>query len=386
MDRPRSDTFVSLLTPDGRGAIAVVRVTGSDAVALADSLFLPYRGARLGATAPGRLRLGRLGAGHGDEVVAVVLDEQPPGVEIHCHGGHAAVELVIAAFEQAGARRSEPSLLAQTSSDATLAAEAGLDLCRAPTLLSAEILLEQSQGALRDALLAAVGLIDGDPAPAPAVAALDTLLARSAIGLRLLSGWKVVISGRPNVGKSRLLNALVGFARAIVDPTPGTTRDVVTVSVALGGWPIELADTAGLRPTGDFIELEGIARSRRHQREADLVLIVVDRSQPIHPFELEAASAHRAIVVANKADLPAAWDLRDLTVGPCPKLSVSAERGDGMSALCAAIVEILVPGPPGAGDAVPFRPRHVEILKRARELVIAGDPLAAKRLLGSLAT
>src|SRR5206468_12815742 len=116
---------------------------------------------------------------------------------------------------------------------------------------------------------------------------LDRVIRRAAVGLRLISGWKVVIAGRPNVGKSRLFNAMAGFARAIVDPTPGVTRDVVTFRTAFGGWPVELADTAGLRATEDAIESMGIARSRREQVDADLVLLVLDRSELLQPTDHE---------------------------------------------------------------------------------------------------
>jgi len=377
--------MVSLVTPAGRGAIAVVRVAGPSAIRVADIVFRPHRGVGLARTAPGRVRLGRIGRGPGDEVVAVVLDEQPQAVELQCHGGSAAVEMVIAALEQAGAERSDPAALVETWTDDVIAAEAALDLCRAPTLATAEVLLEQAEGALRRELLGLTSLIDQDPSMAPALLTLDELLGRSATGMRLLAGWKVVIAGRPNVGKSRLLNSLAGFARAIVDPTPGTTRDVVTLSAAVGGWPIELADTAGLRAAGDPIEVEGIARSRREQDEADLILLVLDRSQPLQAIDFElVASSDRALVVANKTDLQAAWEPGDLRVGSKSLVTVSAERGDGIEKLCAEIVRSLVPNPPNPGDAVPFRPRHVEALKRARQCLIEGDRSLARTLLEAL--
>ena len=104
----------------------------------------------------------------------------------------------------------------------------------------------------------------------------------------------MVIAGRPNVGKSRLFNALVGFARAIVDPTAGTTRDVVSHKAAFKGWPVELADTAGLRESFDPLESIGIERSRREQQQADLVVLVLDRSVPLQPID-------RELIVANPA-------------------------------------------------------------------------------------
>jgi len=339
----------------------------------------------LAQTPSGRIHLGRVGEGLGDEVVAVVLDEEIEAVEFQCHGGSAAVELVIDALEEAGAERSDPAALLETRSTDLIAVEATLDLRHAPTLQTAEILLEQAQGALGCELDSLSGLVDRDHSISSALIRLDELIARSALGVRLLAGWKVVIAGRPNVGKSRLLNALAGFTRAIVDPTPGTTRDIVSLGIALGGWPIELADTAGLRGTSDPIEVEGIARSRREQKEADLILVVLDRSEALHDVDRElVASTSRAIVVANKSDLPAAWQPAEVCAGPKSVVTVSAERGDGISELCAEIVRSLIPRAPGPGDAVPFRTRHVQALERARQCLKEGNRMSAKALVKSL--
>jgi tRNA modification GTPase len=376
---------VSLLTPAGRGAIAVVRVSGVGAVRIADAVFRPHRGVGLAQTPSGQLRLGRVGQGRGDEVVAVLLDEEPEAVELQCHGGSAAVNLVIDALERAGARRSDPAAFLDKPSRDPIVVEATLDLCHAPTLKTAEILLEQAHGALsRDLEGLARSIVQNGPT-APALLCLEALIARSTFGLRLLAGWKVVIAGRPNVGKSRLLNALAGFTRAIVDPTPGTTRDVVTCSAALEGWPIELADTAGLRGTCDAIELEGIARSRREQEEADLVLVVLDRSDALQDVDHKlVVSTANSIVVLNKSDLPAAWRPEELPDGPQPRVTISAERGDGISDLCARIVRTLVPSPPTPDDAVPFRPRHAQALERAHRYLVAGDRSSARTLIESL--
>jgi tRNA modification GTPase len=377
--------IAALLTATGRGAIAVVRVAGGGSVVLADRVFRPNRGLGLAETARGRIRFGRVGEGLGDEVVAVVLDEPVETVELQCHGGRAAADMVLAALEKAGARRCDPELFVAIWGGDPVAAEATLDLACAPTLRTAEILLEQADGAFARELAALIGLVERGAARA-ALRCLDDLIARSTYGLRLLTGWRVAIAGRPNVGKSRLLNALAGFTRAIVDPTPGTTRDVVTISIALEGWPVELSDTAGLRAAVDPIEAEGIARAHRELREADLVLVVLDRSEPLQAVDLELVeSACRAIVVLNKADLPAVWQPGDVDAGPKPVMTVSAERGDGISDLCAAIARVLVPTAREPGAGVPFRPRHLEALERARECLDAGDWSKAKMLLASLA-
>ncbi len=237
----------------------MVRVWGPRAREVADSVFRPVRGARLARTEPGRPRVGRIGVGLGDEVVAVVVEGDPPEVEIHCHGGPAPVALVVEALVAAGAERLQPVAWIRHVARSRIAAEAEVDLARAPTVRSAEVLLDQSQGALEADARRLIAL--ARDAPLAALYEVEALLRRAQVGLRLVSGWRVVLAGRPNVGKSRLLNVLAGFDRALVDPTPGTTRDVVAVRTAFDGWPVELADTAGLRTSEDAIEETGIARA-----------------------------------------------------------------------------------------------------------------------------
>jgi tRNA modification GTPase len=306
-------------------------------------------------------------------------------VEIHCHGGPAAVALALEALEAAGAVRCDGARLVEceNASAGPLAADALVELARAPTLRTAEILLDQAQGALSRELERILGALDKEPAQA--LALLRALIDRAEVGLRLVSGWNVVISGRPNVGKSRLLNALAGFSRAIVDPAPGTTRDIVSHLTSFGGWPVEIADTAGVRATADTIENLGIERSRRRQRDADLVLLVLDRSQPLEQIDHELiATSGGALLVANKSDLPPAWSAADVNLDPRAIVTISAERGLGISSLIAAITALLVPTPPRPGDGVPFREAQLEPLSRARSLLEAGLHAAAGGVLTRL--
>ncbi len=324
----------SVLTPQGRGAIAVLRVWGRGAIEVADAVFRPARSPALGLTEPGRLRLGRIGQGLGDEVVAVVIakDLHLPEVEIQCHGGSAAVNLVAEAFLEAGARLVDQEVWVAHASESPIKAAALLELTRAPTVRTAEILLEQTQGALEDELARLIKEIRGPRQVA--IEHLDGLIARGQVGLRLITGWRVVIAGRPNVGKSRLLNALAGYERAIVDPTPGTTRDLVTVLASFDGWPIELVDTAGVRETDDAIERAGIDQTLWQTETADLVLWLLDRSEPLRDDDHVLLSRPGpSLLVATKADLPACWELSDLAPRDKPHCLVSAERGDGIEAL-----------------------------------------------------
>ncbi|MEJ7636706.1 MAG: GTPase [Singulisphaera sp.] len=243
--------------PAGTGRGGRRQGLGSAGAAVADAAFRPRRGPSLAESPPGRLRLGRMGAGIGDEVVAVVIASEPPEVEVYAHGGAAAVALVAEALVAEGAELRRPVAWVRHDARSAIAAEALVDLARAPTVRTAEILLEQAQGALEADVHEALAALADDPTET--LDLVDTLLGRANVGLRLIGGWRVVLAGRPNVGKSRLLNALTGYDRAIVDATPGTTRDVVTARTALGGWPVELADTAGLRPSDDPIEASGSA-------------------------------------------------------------------------------------------------------------------------------
>jgi tRNA modification GTPase len=363
----------------------------------------------------GRLRLGRMGEGLGDEVVAVILPgEDPPSVEIQCHGGPAAIGLVIEALEAAGAKQAGVSDWALHQGASRIEAEAMIDLAGAPTLRTAEILLEQAQGALERELAHVIheirecsrgsgatpraGSVSPDgvrfrgsgvspesvcsrgsgvspDTPSIAVEHLDRLLKRGKTGIRLLKGWRVVIAGRPNVGKSRLLNALAGYARAIVHSAPGTTRDVVTVATAFEGWPVELVDTAGFRATEDTVERSGIERALRQTETADLILKVLDRSEPLGDEDRQVISRPGpSLLVASKADLPAAWEPSDPVLAGRPIQVVSAERGDGLNELQRAIVVALLSDPPEPAVGVPFRAFHLECLERAREALHGGDP------------
>ncbi len=338
---------------------------------VADRAFRPNLGRGLVQERAGRLRVGRIGAGLGDEVVAVVVEgRRGLEVEVQCHGGSSAVGLVVEALVEAGAKVRSPRCWLRHSSGSRIRAEAGLALASASTAFVAEILLDQVNGALDDELRRILEASDDQ-----ALASLDVLIDRADLGVRLVEGWRVVLAGRPNVGKSRLLNALAGYDRAIVAPTPGTTRDVVTIRSAFAGWPVELADTAGLRETADLIEAEGQKLARTHQRDADVIVVVLDRSEPLTDLDQAVLAEYPgALIVANKADLPAKWD--EAVVGA---LVVSAERGDGVERFIEAIASRLVPENPPPGWPLPFLPAQVRRLVLIRECYRNGRPDRARQ-------
>ncbi len=374
----QSDTKAAVLSAEGRGAIALVRVWGPEAIRIADAVFRPLRGRGLAEIPPGRLRVGRIGEGLGDEVVAVVLPGPVPQVEIECHGGPAAVAMVLDALLAEGAERAPAAEWVEQTERSVIAARAAIDLSRAPTVRTAAILLAQADGALEEELGRIARALPQDVPDA--LARLDALLGRWPVGSRLIAGWRVVLAGRPNVGKSHLLNALAGYERAIVDPTPGTTRDIVTVATAFDGWPVELADTAGLRASLDPIESQGVSLARNRHRAADLVLLVLDRSEPLTEDDRALlAEWPRALRIANKADLPASWCAAEQGA-----LEVSATRGDGIEPLVATIARRLVPDPPGEGIGVPFRAEQAQALRQIRALLAEGAIDAALHALGRL--
>jgi tRNA modification GTPase len=332
------------LTPPGRGAIATLLVHGPGAL---DAVLVHCRnesGDRLTVQPGDRLRLVRFGPAPAEQIVLHAAAAER--VELHCHGGQAVVSRIVELLAAQGCQTIDWRQWIDRQAD-RITADALQALAAAPTMRTAAILVDQYHGALAHALEAAERDLSAGRT-AEARAGLEMLLGRAALGRHLVRPWRVVLAGPPNAGKSTLINALLGYARAIVHPTPGTTRDVVTATTAIDGWPVELVDTAGLHAAHEPLEQAGIALAERELAAADLVVLVFDRSQP--PTAADAALVARypqALVVQNKADLPAAH-------APAVGTALSALSGQGIDELSAAISQTLVPDPPPAGAAVPF--------------------------------
>lgn len=389
----QNSTICALATPPGPGGIAVVRISGPDAFETAARVFRPADPARTLQKAKGYTAL----FGHFfragqrcDETVALCF-RAPKSytgedvVELSCHGGPAVVEELLAACREAGAAPAGPGEFTRRAflngRIGLTQAEAVMDLISAAGRQGAALSAAALDGALareidglKAKLTSLLGHLDAwvdfpeedVPALAPeafcaavseAAAVLARLLRQYGAGAVLRRGVDTAIVGRPNVGKSTLLNLLAGFERAIVTPLPGTTRDVVEQAVSLGesGIRLNLADTAGLRETGDLIEAEGIRRGRAKLEQAGLVLAVFDASRPADAEDLALAKACEgrcALALLNKSDLPARFDegvIAPYFAGPaCEKkpaagriLHLSANDPAHRARLAAAIEKLL---------------------------------------------
>lgn len=399
---------IALLTPPGRGALAVVGVAGPGALDLVARCFTPRGRRPLTERPDGAIVFGRWGnPERGEELV--VVRHAVDRLEVHCHGGLAASDAVImsltssipsgqqaAGREPAGHRTSrrgcnppgsrpvfpggvctlseEPGedALGQITLRLAIEAEARDTLALAGGPQAARILCRQLAGALGNECARIKSLRQaGDKAAADR--ATERLLLASRVGLRLLDPWRVVVSGPVNAGKSSLVNALAGYARCIVSAEPGTTRDVVTTRLVLGGWEIDLIDTAGLRNPNDATsatERAGIERALAVARTADLVL---DVRQAGSLTETPPSLAHISLpAIRPDAELPrcitifSKCDLAPGFVAPPTAIITSAVNGEGIDALAAAIVAAVVPeekaDPELIMGPVPFTSRQLATL------------------------
>jgi tRNA modification GTPase len=388
-----SDTIVAIATPQGRGGIGVVRVSGPHSLQVAAAL--------LKREQPLRPRHATFARAHGDQVVATYFPAPhsytgEDVVELSAHGSPVVLHQFVERAMQAGARLAEPgefTLRAFLNSRIDLVqAEAVADLIDAATPLQARAAFDQLDGTLTERigdidrelfdLIARVEASLDFPDEGyhfvhadEAVQSLRTLEAKLAAllcearrGRLIREGATVAIAGKPNVGKSSLFNALLGAGRAIVTPIPGTTRDLVTETADVEGLRLELIDSAGIRQAVDEVEAEGVARARRAWAVADVVIVVLDRSLPLDEVDeelLNETSVTNRLVVANKSDLPAAWQSHNLST---PVETVCSTTGDGLKGLRVAIRRTLEGGSATPRDtAVITNVRHAALVERARD-------------------
>jgi len=407
------DTIAAIATPLGEGGLAVIRLSGPEALAVADRSFVPVgkHSMRPSAAQTHTIHYGRIEQGGRtvDEVLLSVMRAprtftRGDVVEITCHGGILAAKLVLDTVLTNGARLAEPGEFTKRAflnGRIDLAqAEAIADLIHARTELSLAAANEQLAGKLsqrinqlRDDLMkilahleAHIDFPDEDIAPdtkeqlvsrlGKGVEFMDELLRTANEGQILRRGIRAAIIGRPNVGKSSLLNQLLGHDRAIVSPIAGTTRDTIEDTANIRGLPVVFVDTAGLREAGDMIEQEGIRRSRETVASAELILHTYDVSEPFtsqdENYLLQFAHKKR-IVVRNKIDLaPQLVFPPGMLAGsgglPSPVVDVCALTGKGIESLKDAIKDLVWTGEINAEMLqVMINSRHQDALRRARE-------------------
>ncbi|MGB3129932.1 MAG: tRNA uridine-5-carboxymethylaminomethyl(34) synthesis GTPase MnmE [Dehalococcoidia bacterium] len=389
------DTIAAISTPIGEGGIGIVRLSGRDARAIARRLF------------PGQLKNRRLVYGHivdpeNEEVVDEVLVaymEAPHTytrediVEIDCHGGPLPLQRILGLALRQGARLANPgefTLRAFLNGRIDLAqAEFVLDVVQSKTQASLRLAVQGLGGKLsepikevRNSLMEILAYLtaridfpedeieeQGITRPLEsAQQTLQDLIANADAGIVYRQGVRTAIVGRPNVGKSSLLNRLLRQSRAIVTPTPGTTRDTLEEVVNLKGVPFLLVDTAGIIDSVDGVEALAVERSKKAIEQADFVLFVIDASEPLADSDrqlIDLLAEKTVLVAANKRDLPCKAELDGL---PWLRVSTSALTGEGLTELENGVVDFVLGGRVIASDApLVTNPRHKEALIRAKE-------------------
>jgi len=404
------DTIAAIATPIGEGGLGVIRLSGPQALPIAREVFRDRHGHPVGRWLSHRVRFGSLSnprTGAKIDEVLMTYMRAPHSytcedvVEISGHGGISVMARILEALIDTGARLAEPGEFTKRAFlngrlDLSQA-EAVIDLIQAYTDESHRQALAQLEGglsqvihAMREVLLEVLAYVEGsmefpeeelDLLPWEALRAkmsaveaqIAALLETFQTGRVLREGVQVVIVGRPNVGKSSLFNALLAANRAIVTPIPGTTRDILEEVVNLRGYPFRLVDTAGLRSSADVVEQEGIARARTSLEHADLVVLVLDQSEPLTADDEQAVTAVQGqcvLVVLNKADLPPLLTPDGLRrcIPEWPIVQVSCTVGLGLAHLTKTMVQTMFHGSlrPRQGPLL-TKLRHWEALQHTRQ-------------------
>ncbi|PXW89803.1 tRNA modification GTPase trmE [Streptohalobacillus salinus] len=401
------DTITAISTPLGEGAIAIVRLSGDDAIAIADKMF---RGKSLATVETHTIHYGKIVAPDTDEMIEEVMVSvmrapktftREDVVEINCHGGLASVNRLLEMALGYGARLAEPGEFTKRAFlngriDLSQA-EAVMDLIRAKTDKAMHVAVRQLDGKLsqlitklRQQLIETVAHVEVNidypeyddveemtqqllrTRIKEVSEEIDKLLAMARQGKILREGIKTAIIGRPNVGKSSLLNALVQENKAIVTDIPGTTRDVIEEYVNVRGVPLRLIDTAGIRETEDIVERIGVERSRQALKEADLILLVLNNNEPLTDEDrqlFEVVKDLETIVLINKTDLSGLLDHEEVSTlaGHHHIVTGSLIEDAGVDQLEEAIAETFFKGSIEADDlSYVSNVRHIQLLKQAQ--------------------
>ncbi|HEX9113708.1 MAG TPA: tRNA uridine-5-carboxymethylaminomethyl(34) synthesis GTPase MnmE [Nitrospirota bacterium] len=398
------DTICAVSTPPGEGGIGIVRVSGRDALVLVSKVFRSKSGKGLEKASSHTIHYGHVidpATGETVDESMVSVMRAPASytrediVEINCHGGMVPLWRTMSLLIEGGARQAEPGEFTKRAflngRIDLVQAEAVMDIIRAKTELSHKAAndlllggLSAEIGGLRERLISLIASveagidfpeedIDTGAGPTPAEDArrlldgMDSVLASCTYGRIIRDGFAAAIVGRPNVGKSSLLNALLKQNRAIVTEVPGTTRDVLEEYLNISGVPIKVLDTAGIRHAHDVVEQEGVRRSLEAIRSADIVLVILDGSMVLTPEDrrvLDETRGRNAVAVINKSDLPRKLEPLEW---PEVQISLSCKSGEGIDDLRKAVAEPVMKGAAGQREHPwAVNRRHRTALEQAR--------------------
>ncbi|GLC30464.1 tRNA uridine-5-carboxymethylaminomethyl(34) synthesis GTPase MnmE [Clostridium omnivorum] len=402
------DTIAAVATSMGESGIAIIRISGNKVLDIVDSIFVGKNNRSIRDIKTYSMRYGHIIDRESKEVIDEVIVSFMKGprsftaedtVEINCHGGILATNRVLEEVIKAGARTAEPGEFTKRAFlngrlDLSQA-EAVIDIIRAKTELSMKSALAQSEGRLsreikelRNKLLGVIAHIEAtvdfpeedleETTSIITISQLKTLIGSfqallntASEGKILREGLDTVIVGKPNVGKSSLLNALVMEKRAIVTDIPGTTRDVIEEFINIAGVPVKIIDTAGIRETEDVIEKIGVERSKEKINEADLIILMLDASRELDDEDKEIIDYikdRKYIVLLNKSDLDNKLNREDIKeLNPHFVLDISARTGEGLEKLKTSIKELFFSGEVKSKDIMITNTRHKEALIRAEE-------------------
>ncbi|MGE1236902.1 tRNA uridine-5-carboxymethylaminomethyl(34) synthesis GTPase MnmE [Bacillus sp. S2(2019)] len=407
------DTIAAISTPMGEGAIAIIRLSGPDAVQIADRMYKGPKEKKLVSVDSHTIHYGHIVDSSTEQVIEEVMVSvlrapktftREDVIEINCHGGIVTVNKVLQLALKEGARLAEPGEFTKRAFlngriDLSQA-EAVMDLIRAKTDRAMNVAITQMEGRLsglikrlRGEILETLAHVEVNidypeyddveemthrvlvEKATSVKKEIESLLTTSQQGKILREGLSTVIIGRPNVGKSSLLNSLVQETKAIVTDIPGTTRDVIEEYVNVRGVPLRLVDTAGIRETEDIVERIGVERSRQVLKEADLILLVLNYSEELSEEDIklfEAVSGMDIIVIVNKTDLEPKLDVEKVKelAKDRPVVTTSLLQEKGIDELEMAIQSLFFTGSIESGDLTYVsNTRHIALLQEAKQSI-----------------
>ena len=404
----QEETISAIATAVGEGGIGIIRMSGREALQIADKLFAGYNGRRAADISSHHAAYGHIIDPQNGLIVDEVMFLPMKGprsytredvAEIHCHGGPVPLRRILELTLREGARLADPGEFTKRAflnGRLDLAqAEAVIDIIQSKTDASLQLAVQHLAGdfsgiikAMRADVLAMIAHLEAaidfpeedieeltagqvDEQAADLLIQLEKLLATATTGRILRDGLKTVIIGKPNVGKSSLLNALLREKRAIVTDIPGTTRDTIEEYVNIGGILLKIIDTAGIRDTDDKVEQIGVERAKELASAADLVLLLLDASSPLTAEDRQVLSLLRdqpVLILVNKTDLPQVLNLQELEqyTNQSAVLRISVQDGIGLEAVEKAITDRVYSGSVTSGTgALVANVRHSELLRQA---------------------